>query len=694
MPDTQPGQSFPLGATVLENGVNFCVFSKYATGVDLLFFDRHEDGIPTRTIRLDPKRNRTYYYWHVFVPDVKPGQLYGYRVHGPFDPSRGMRFDPSKLLIDPYTKAVAYGDNYERAAASRPGDNTAKAMKSVVIAPSQYDWEDDKPINRPFSETVIYEMHVGGLTKHPNSGVEPKKRGTYLGVIEKIPYLKSLGVTAVELLPIHQFDEQHAPKGLSNFWGYSTLAFFAPHRGYASCEKPMCVIDEFRDMVKALHQAGIEVILDVVFNHTAEGDHLGPTLSFRGFENIAYYFLESDNIHYQNFSGTGNALNANHSIVRRMIIDCLCYWVQEMHVDGFRFDLASVMSRDTFGNVMDDPPILWEIESHPVLAGTKMIAEAWDAAGLYQVGSFIGHRWAEWNGKYRDHVRRFVRSDTETVPELAAKLVASPDVYPQPDREPNRSINFITSHDGFTLYDLVSYNKKHNMANGENNRDGMNDNLSWNCGVEGKSDNFKIKKLRNRQMKNLMTILMMSQGTPMLLMGDEVARTKKGNNNTYAQDNELSWFDWDLVEINRGMLRFTQKLLEFTQNLQLLRAEKYLKFGDIPGVPKFDNDTNGDAVLTWHGVNLGEPDWKKDSHSLAFHVVHETKDEQIYAIFNSYWNTLRFQLPPLEIGLQWHRVIDTFLESPYDITSLGKAVPIREGIYLAQPRSVVVLVAM
>jgi len=390
--DVQAGQSFPLGATVYPWGVNFSVFSKNCNAVELLLFDHADAARPSYIIHLDPKKHRTFYYWHALVRGIGPGQLYGYRVHGPFAPEQGLRFDGTKVLLDPYTRAVAVGANYDREAAKRPGDNTAYAMKSVVVDPHTYDWEDDTPPDHPYSGTVIYEMHVGGFTKHPSSGVAPHKRGTYAGVIEKIPYLQSLGVTAVELLPVQQFDPQDAPKGLSNYWGYSPVAFFAPHQGYCGCDDPLGPVQAFRDMVKALHRANIEVILDVVFNHTAENDHNGPTLSFRGLENRAYYMLQENQARYADYSGVGNTVNANNSIVRRMILDCLRYWVSEMHVDGFRFDLASVMSRDKYGRLLEDPPILWEIESDPVLAATKIIAEAWDAAGLYQVGSFIGHR--------------------------------------------------------------------------------------------------------------------------------------------------------------------------------------------------------------------------------------------------------------------------------------------------------------
>jgi isoamylase len=536
------GRSSPLGATVLPGGANFSVFAKNASGVELLLFDREDDGQPVRVITIDPAANRTYHYWHVFVPGVQPGQLYGYRVHGPFDPASGMRFDRAKLLLDPYGRGVVVPSNYSRDAACQEGDNAATAMKSVVVDPHAYDWEGDILLCRPSSRTIIYEMHVRGFTRHPTSGVSEPTRGTYAGLIEKIPYLQQLGITAVELLPVFQFDAQDAPPGRVNYWGYAPVSFFAPHQGYSSRQDPLAPVNEFRDMVKALHRAGIEVILDVVFNHTAEGDHDGPTLSFRGLDNSTYYILEQDRSRYANYSGTGNTLNANHPIVRRLIVDSLRYWVDEMHVDGFRFDLASILDRDESGNLLSAPPVLWDIESDPALAGTKLIAEAWDAAGLYQVGSFIGDSWKEWNGRFRDDVRSFFRGDEGTVASLADRLLGSPQIYGHKEREAEESVNFVTCHDGFTLNDLVSYNQKHNEANGEDNRDGANDNRSCNWGIEGPTDDPVIEKLRNRQVKNFFTMTMLSLGLPMILMGDEVRRTQQGNNNAYCQDNETSWF--------------------------------------------------------------------------------------------------------------------------------------------------------
>jgi glycogen operon protein len=665
----------------MRDGVNFCVFSRNATALDLLLFDRAEDGRPARVIGLDPRRNRTFYYWHVFVRGVESGQLYGYRAQGPFAPWRGLRFDGDKLLLDPYAHVVMYGDNYSREAARRPGNNFAQAMKSVVFDPQGFDWEGDAPLQRHFAGSVIYELHVGGFTRHPNSGVAPEKRGTYAGLIEKLPHLKELGITTVELLPVQQFDEQDVPPPLKNYWGYNPVLFAAPHRGYCSLHNPLGPADEFRHLVKAFHRAGIEIILDVVFNHTAEGGENGPTLSYRGLENRAYYILgRPDQSRYANYSGCGNTLNGNHSIVRRMIMDALRFWVQVMHVDGFRFDLASVLARDPTGDPLKDPPILWEIESDPVLAGTKIIAEAWDAAGLYQVGSFVGHRWAEWNGQYRDDVRRFAKGDVCTVDRLAARVAGSRDLYPQPDREPNRSINFITCHDGFTLNDLVSYNQKHNQANGHGNRDGGEPNFSWNCGVEGPTTNPNVEALRERQIRNLLTILLTSQGTPMLLMGDEARRTQRGNNNAYCQDNETSWFDWQALERQADLLRFTRQMIAFYRAHRLFQEEK---FWTDPG----------DAEIIWHGVKLRRPDWGPDSHSLAYELMYTSCGEHLHVMLNAYWEALNFELPPLPDGQRWARVVDTSLPPPDDFAHPAAALPPGDKSYTVSPRSAVVLEA-
>jgi isoamylase len=591
-----------------------------------------------------------------------------------------MRFDPDKVLLDPYGRGVVVPKNYSRAAAGGQGDNAATCMKSVVVDPDAYDWEGDRPLRRAASRTIIYEMHVRGFTRHPNSGVPEKTRGTYAGLIEKIPYLQELDITAVELLPVFQFDAHDARPGSVNYWGYAPVSFFAPHHGYSSRQDPLGPTDEFRDMVKALHRAGIEVILDVVFNHTAEGDQNGPTLSFRGLENSVYYILERDPSRYANYSGTGNTINGNHPIVRRMIVDSLRYWVEKMHVDGFRFDLASILDRDESGNLLPNPPALWDIDSDPVLASTKLIAEAWDAAGLYQVGSFIGDSWREWNGRFRDDVRSFFRGDEGFVAPLADRLLGSPQIYGHKEREAEASVNFVTCHDGFTLNDLVSYNQKHNEANGEDNRDGAEDNRSYNWGVEGPTDDAALEKLRNRQVKNFLTVTMASLGLPMIMMGDEVRRTQQGNNNAYCQDNETSWFDWALVGKHADLFRFAK----------LLFARRMLLDAGLEEQHATLNQLLRTADRTWHGVKLGQPDWSVTSHSLAVSAEARKENLLLHMILNAYWEPLEFELPATN-GDIWHLVIDTGLDSPDDIREWHSARPITDRTYRAAPRSVVTL---
>jgi isoamylase len=681
--DKLRGNRFPLGATVSDKGVNFSVYSKNAEKIDLLLFDTKEDSAAAQTIHLSPKKNRTYHYWHVFVPDIGPGQIYGYRVYGPYKPELGMRFDPTKLLLDPYGKAVVVPDTYSRKIATAPGDNCASAMKSVVLDPYIYDWENDIPPQQPFTRTIIYEMHVRGFTAHPNSGVAPEKRGTYAGLIQKIPYLQDLGITAIELLPIFHFDEQDAPI-FKNYWGYQPISYFAVHPGYSSRKDPLGPADEFRDMVKAFHRAGLQVILDVVYNHTTEGDHNGPTLSFRGFENSSYYILEKNKAYYSNYSGTGNTLDASSPFVRRLIIDSLRYWVEEMHVDGFRFDLASILSRDNNGQTVENPPVLWDIETDPVLSGVKLIAEAWDAAGLYQVGTFIGDSWQEWNGKFRDDVRSFLKGDTNSVSKFASRILGSPDIFGHEEREAEQSINFVTCHDGFTLNDVVSYNHKHNEANGEENRDGSNDNHSWNCGVEGSTDNPEIERLRNRQVKNFFSILLLSTGAPMILMGDEVRNSQNGNNNAYVQDNEISWFDWSLLEKHQDVYRFVKSLIGARLRIDVSIEDINISLNQFLTRAKFQ----------WHGVKLNEPDWNPQSHSIALTARSLKARFAIHMMANAYWDELVFEIPAALslFGNQWRRWIDTFRESPDDIISSWDEAPVvEETIYAVQPRSVVCL---
>jgi isoamylase len=679
------GQSSPLGATICQGGANFSVFSRSATGIELLLFDRDDDSVPARVIRIDPASNRTYHYWHTFVPGIKCGQIYAYRADGPYDPGSGMWFDPAKVLLDPYGRGVVVPKNYSRDAARTRGDNAATAMKSVVVDPSTYDWEGDAPLRHPSSRTIIYETHVRGFTRHASSGVAEPLRGTFAGLIEKIPYLKQLGITAVELLPVFQFDALDCPPGLVNYWGYAPVSFFAPHHAYSSRQDCLGPVDEFRDMVKSLHRAGIEVILDVVFNHTAEGDHTGPTLSFRGLCNRTYYLLEQDLSRYANYSGTGNTLYANQPVVRRMILDSLRYWVEEMHVDGFRFDLASILARGREGELLPRPPVLWDIESDPVLAGTKLIAEAWDAAGLYQVGSFVGDTWQEWNGRFRDDVRSFFRGDEGSVTRFADRMLGSPEIYAHKAREAEQSVNFVTCHDGFTLNDLVSYNDKHNEANAEGNRDGANDNRSFNCGVEGPTDDPAIERLRNRQTKNLLTATMLSLGVPMIVMGDEVRRTQRGNNNAYCQDNETSWFDWTLVAKHADLHRF----------VTLLAARRLMR----PVEPECRRESLSqllrEAKKAWHGVNLNQPDWGLWSHSVALTAEMPGEKLLVHWIANAYWEPLAFELPPLEDGYgpQWRRWIDTSLDLPNDIVPWELAPAVSDVKYHAGPQSFIVLFA-
>lgn len=680
-----PGESYPLGATLTRGGANFSIYSRFAAGVELLFFDHEESDQPSQVFRLDPYINRTYHYWHIFVPKVTCGQIYAYRVYGDFCPSKGLRFDPSKILLDPYGRRVIVPTTYDREAAKSQGENTACAMKNMVVDLNSYDWENDEPLCRPSTRTIIYEMHVAGFTRHPNSGVVPARRGTYAGLIDKIPYLRQLGITAVELLPIFAFDAQSCPPGLVNYWGYDPVSFFAPHQAYSSNPSGMGPIDEFRDMVKALHRAGIEVILDVVYNHTAESGDTGPTFSFKGIANRTYYILEEDQSKYSNYSGTGNTLNGNHSVVRRMIVDSLRYWVHEMHVDGFRFDLASILARDASGHALANPPVLWDIESDPELAGTKLIAEAWDAAGLYQVGSFIGDSWKEWNGRFRDDLRSFFRGEPGAVRRVADRIVGSPEMFGHEGREAEQSVNFVTCHDGFTLNDLVTYDRKHNEDNLEFNRDGTDDNRSWNCGVEGPTNDPGIEKLRNRQIKNFLTATLLSLGVPMILMGDEIRRTQRGNNNCYCHDSEISWMDWSLIEKHPDVHRFVRLLIK-RRMLRDLAPERERK--TLSEVVRL-------AVQNWHGVKLNQPDWGDSSHSVALSAEAASEGISFYWILNAWREPLTFELPHVDLTSRgpWCRWIDTSLEMPDDIVEWQCAQPVAPGTYKVGPYSTVVLIA-
>ena len=664
---THPGQPHPLGATVSKDGVNFSVFSQHATAMELLLFATEDATEPMQVVRMAPKDNLSFHFWHVFVLGARPGLHYAFRADGPFLPEAGLRFDAGKVLIDPYARGNSMV-LWDRVAATRPGCNLATAMRSVVIDPAPYDWEGDAPLRRPMKDTIIYEMHLAGFTRGPGAGVA--RPGTFRAVIDKIPYLQSLGITAVELLPVFQFDDRtgwdHDGRRLTNYWGYSTMAYFAPHPGYCEAPGEAAHLDEFRDMVKALHRAGIEVILDVVFNHTDEGNHEGPTFSFRGLDNPNHYCLVPGNeAYYNDFTGCGNTYNSNHPIGSKMIIECLRFWVQDMHVDGFRFDEGSVLSRGPDGTPMPFPPVLWQIELDETLADTKLIAEAWDAGGLYQVGHFPGYRWAEWNGTYRDTIRDFVRGVPGRIGAVADVLTGSAGLYQSSGHGPINSVNFVTAHDGFTMNDLVSYDAKHNAANGEGNRDGVDDNRSWNCGAEGPTDDTEIEALRDRQVRNLATLLMLSHGVPMFVMGDEVRRSQGGNNNAWCQDNETGWFDWSLPARRPGMLRFWSRLIAFRRGYVTLRRDRF-----------FDGSQNalGLPDIAWHGTELGQPDWEDASaRALACTIAGEEGGPSIHVMANMYWEPLDFALPEVP-GRHWVRVLDTARAAPDDFPEVAEPV--------------------
>jgi glycogen operon protein len=683
---TTKGDPHPLGSTVYPDGVNFSVFSQNAASMELLLFAEGNSTEPFQIIKMTDEGNKSFHFWHIFLVDAKPGLHYAYRVHGPEEKKPGHRFTPEKVLIDPY----AYGnsmDLWNRGAACLPGDNLTQSMRSVVIDPLDYDWEGDRPLNRPMQDSVIYEMHVGGFTRAGNSHVTSP--GTFRAVIEKIPYLQSLGVTAVELLPVFQFDdtEAHEFEGnkLNNFWGYSTMAYFAPHPGYCESAGEAQHMTEFRDMVKALHKAGIEVILDVVFNHTDEGNHQGPTFSFRGFDNLNYYYLVDGNQdYYYDYTGCGNTFNCNHPVGSKMIVECLRFWVEYMHVDGFRFDEGSVLSRGPGGAPMEFPPVLWQIELDDVLAETKVIAEAWDAAGLYQVGHFPGFRWAEWNGVYRDTLRKFVAGEAGIVGDLADRITGSPSLYQSNGHLPINSVNFITAHDGFTLNDLVSYNNKHNEANGEGNRDGVDDNMSWNCGAEGPTDDPAINALREQQIRNFATLLMLSQGVPMFVMGDEVRRTQGGNNNAWCQDNPIGWFDWTQTQTEAGMLRFWSELIAFRKSHPAVHRARFFS-GAM--------NERGMPDISWHGTKLNEPGWN-DPHAraLAWTVAGSLAHSDIHVMVNMYWEPLTFEIPQI-YERAWYTAVNTALPSPQDINAPGNEVLVNSHHVEVSGRSIVVLIS-
>ncbi len=684
---TARGRCLPVGASSQVDGVNFVVPCRHGTKVWLVLYSV-DPGEPLAELELDGLKNRTGDHWHIFVSGLPPVFRYGWRIDGP--PGNGNRFDPSAVLLDPAATAISGGNVW---GTSREPEKKRSSRRSMFFRRS-FNWREDVPPRHPMEDSVIYELHVRGFTQHPSSGVNHP--GTFAGLIEKIPYLQWLGVTAVELLPIHEFDECDCPfvnpltrEPLRNLWGYNSVAFAAPKAGYAASGKDHGQIIEFREMIRAFHAAGIEVILDVVFNHTGEGDERGRTSSFRGLDNRLYYMLGPDG-KYLNFSGCGNTLNCNHPVVRQLLMDCLRYWVADMHVDGLRFDLASIMGRNRHGEVLVEPPVVESIAKDGVLADTKLIAEPWDAVGLYQVGQFpFGRRWSEWNGRYRDEVRRFWRGEPGFAGALATRLCGSSDLYQASGRQPLHSVNFITCHDGFTLWDLVSYNRKHNEANGEENRDGQDENFSSNCGIEGPTRDPAILQLRRRQTKNLMATLLLSQGVPMLLAGDEFHRSQQGNNNAWCQDNELSWVDWELSRAHAEMLRFTRSLIAFRKRHPALRRRRFLT-----GAPS--GCKTGDVV--WHGIKPGKPDFSSASRCLAMtlngQLTGREPDCDIYLAFNAWQNHILFELPAAPCGKPWRRVLDTSRPAPHDIVPEEKAARLREpSHYRVHSFSVVALVA-
>ncbi len=678
------GYRYPTGVSIRKNGVNFSIFSRHARTVELLLYSSPTAVEPFQVIRLDPYRHRTYFFWHVFVEDLPSGVSYTWRVDGPSDTENsGFRFEGELELTDPWAKGVTM-DLWDRRGY---GVSTKQGISSIraSVLDNDYPWDGDGPLNHPMEDSIIYEMHVGGFTRHSSSGVS--RPGSFSAVIEKIPYLKELGVTDVELMPCMAFDEQDVPdrafyRGLRNYWGYSTHSFFSPHPGYCVSPDKGTHLREFRDMVKALHEANIGVILDVVLNHTAEGGETGPTINFKGLGNETFYHLDpEDKRRYRDYTGCGNTVNCNHPLVSNFLLQCLEYWVREMHVDGFRFDLASVLARGEDGRPMRHAPIVWNIEFSEVLARTKIIAEAWDAAGLYQVGAFPGFRWAEWNGRYRDTVRRFVRGDRGLTGRLATCVSGSSDLYESSGRLPINSVNFVTCHDGFTLADLVSHNKKHNEANQEKNRDGADENFSWNCGREGPTSDPEILELRKRQAKNFLAILMLSQGVPMILSGDEVLRTQRGNNNAYCQNNEISWFDWTLTKTNADMLRFTRLMIAFRKRHPCLRHSRFLTGRRREGARLPD--------VTWHGVRLHEPQWDNpDSRVLAYTLGATESD--VHVMINMSETSERMAAPAVD-GRRWFLAVDTADDSPRDILEPREQRPVDSKTVRVRPRSVVVL---
>lgn len=670
-----PGIPYPLGATWDGQGVNFALFAENATGVELCLFDERMGKTQSVTIQMT---DRTHHMYHVYVPDIKPGQLYGYRVHGPYDPENGHRFNPAKLVIDPYAKAVAgtiawdnslfgYEVGAEEEDLKKSDSDSAPFLPKCVVIDDSFDWQGDRAPKIPYHQSVIYETHVKGFTKM-HSGIPKDIQGTYaaMGHPVTIEYLKNLGITAVELLPVHHFvaDRHLVEKKLTNYWGYNSIGFFAPDARYASSGVMGEQVNEFKSMVRELHKAGIEVILDVVYNHTAEGNHMGPTLSFKGIDNVSYYRLTDNKRYYNDYTGTGNTLRANYPSVLRLMMDSLRYWIQHMHVDGFRFDLASTLAREL--HEVDKLSSFFDvIHQDPVISQVKLIAEPWDVGeGGYQVGNFPPG-WTEWNGKYRDCIRDYWRGADSMLGEFAARFTGSPDLYQDDNRRPTASINFITAHDGFTLHDLVSYNEKHNEANGEDNKDGESHNRSWNCGVEGPTDDKGVLALRQRQKRNLLTTLFLSQGVPMIVAGDEMSRTQQGNNNAYCQDNEISWVNWDKAD--KELMEFTKKLIALRANHPSFCRRKWFQGRPIKGM--------GVEDIAWFlpdGSEMTEEHWNNSfAKSLGVYLngkgIHTVSlkgepivDDSFYVIFNAHHESLEYSIPSEKYGAQWIKILDTF----------------------------------
>jgi isoamylase len=687
--EIQAGNPLPIGGThQLGDGVNFVLFSRNATRVHLELYQHPNDSSPARIIDLDPLRHRTGDIWHIWVRGIAAGQFYGYRIEGPYQPEEGHRFNPHKLLVDPYARAIAGVTDWDFSAA-RGYDSSSKltdlsfsttdnagTTPKCIFTRDLFNWEKDLPPKHSASDTVIYETHVRGFTIHPGSGVV--RPGTFTGLTEKIPYLQDLGVTAIELMPVLEFNENESQRlnpitgeKLKNYWGYNPVAYFAPKQSYSFEGSQWRQTVEFREMVKAFHRAGIEVILDIVLNHTAENGELGPTICLRGIENSIFYMLREDQPrYYKDFSGVGNTLNANHPVVREFITSVLRYWVMNMHVDGFRFDLASVLGRDEHGNILRDAPLLEGIAEDPILRDVKIIAEAWDAGGAYQVGDFSTKRWTEWNGRFRDDVRRFWAGDAGMIGLFGSRICGSSDLYQ--NKGPARSLNFVTCHDGFTLNDLVSYKQKHNNENGEFNRDGSDANYSDNCGVEGPSQDPAVEGIRDRLIKNFLLTLFISRGVPMLLSGDEFRRSQRGNNNAYCQDNEVSWVDWSLLEKHKEIHRFTRGMIAFRRAHPVLRREKFYT----------------DAEIKWFAPNGGHLDWADEREkSFACLILGQTEPD-LFLLFNADNKSVDFSIPVLPAGKVWRLAVDTARVAPDDFFDPGKEPSLQGQVgFRLEPRS-------